>query len=76
MWRKWGALQGESSAGPMTADLGTSVPAGLVRAATQTDTEKQLDAGAARTSSDRDKSDYFIKKHIIVAVFPRISDCD
>lgn len=55
MWRKSGALQGESSEGPTSAGLGTSAPVGLVHAATQTDTVRQLDVGAAQMNSNQNK---------------------
>lgn len=42
---------------PPSAGPGTSALAGPARAATRTDSERQLDAGAARKNSDQDKEE-------------------
>lgn len=47
---------------PLSVGPGTSALAGLARAATQIDTGKQLDAGAAQMNSNQEKGEQYHKK--------------
>ena len=63
-WRKSGALWCGNIAERLSAGPGTWERSGHARVATQTDTERQLDAGAAQMNSDQDKEENDIKKEL------------